>query len=97
MRQVLAAQRWSVLADLQLRPSSAMLNRSEHPGVAMRITQSHCDFAFAVARNARAAGLTLEQFQDLAKAAWTVLDDQAKRREEMDRADSSHLQEGEGR
>lgn len=57
----------------------------------MRITQSHCDYAFAVARNAKYEGLSLEQLKDLVTAAWTVLEDHDKRREEMDRADSSHL------
>lgn len=55
----------------------------------MRITSNHCDFAFAVTRNARYEGLTLEQFQDLVKAAWTVLEDNDKRAEELDRASSS--------
>lgn len=57
----------------------------------MRITQRHCDFVFAVTRNARYEGMSLEQLQDLIKAAWYVLETNAKRREEMDRADSSHL------
>jgi hypothetical protein len=57
----------------------------------MRVTQRHCDYAFAVARNAQYEGLTLEQLKDLVTAAWTVLDDQAKRRAELDAADSSHL------
>lgn len=57
----------------------------------MIITQRHADFALAITRNAMFEGLNREQFIDLVKAAWIVLEANIEaRRLEEDRTSERH-------